>query len=59
MERNEMQRRIQLHLLDLLAERVLISPAELHAAKSLVDERALEPGVPLRKGAERGKSGNL
>ncbi len=59
METNEMQRRIQLHLLDLLAERALLSPAELHAAKSLVDAGALQPGTPLRKGAEHGESGDL
>lgn len=58
-ENKEMQKRIQFHLLDLLEERMLISSAELHAAKALVGEGAFQLGVSLRKGAERGKSRNL
>ncbi|MDE5910316.1 MAG: hypothetical protein K2H52_16515 [Lachnospiraceae bacterium] len=59
MEKKEMQSRIQLHLLELLEERGLISASEMNAAKVLLEKEAWHGSVLLRKGAGSGKSGDL
>lgn len=58
-EKKEMQRRIQLHLLELLEERGLISSSEMNEAKVLLDEADWQGSAVLRKGGKDGKSGNL